>query len=158
METITWKGSENVGWQEQSAFIWRSENIVALYKSEQGLIIERAVGLNSTSLEAKRVRMFQTGYMLFIFFFSFLLSLFILFFNTTSPFAIGSTKNCGTCTALFMTHRLLPLCLANRWIKTFPSRAISDVRSLPLSIFLRHHYSSPSMLDEVYIVVIVHCV
>lgn len=30
--------------------------------------MERAVGLNSTSLEAKRVRMFQTGYMLFIFF------------------------------------------------------------------------------------------
>lgn len=115
-----------------------------LYKNEQGLIMERAVRLNSTSLKAKRVRMFQTvTWFLFFPLFSFLLFpslsyFFILFFffNTTSPFAIGSTKNCGTCTALFMTHRLLPLCLVNRWIKTFPSRAISDVRfSLSLSFF-----------------------
>lgn len=115
-----------------------------LYKNEQGLIMERAVRLNSTSLKAKRVRMFQTvTWFLFFPLFSFLLFpslsyFFVLFFffNTTSPFAIGSTKNCGTCTALFMTHRLLPLCLVNRWIKTFPSRAISDVRfSLSLSFF-----------------------
>lgn len=124
-----------------------------LYKSEQGLIIERTVRLNSTSLKAKRVRMFQTvTWFLFFLVPSFSLSLyFIFFFNTTSPFAIGSTKNCGTCTALFMTHRLLPLCLVNRWIKTFPSRAITDVRfSLSLSL---SHYLSPLMFNKLYIVV-----
>lgn len=131
-----------------------------LYKNEQGLIMERAVRLNSTSLKAKRVRMFQTvTWFLFFPLFSFLLFpslsyFFILFFffNTTSPFAIGSTKNCGTCTALFMTHRLLPLCLVNRWIKTFPSRAISDVR-FSFSLFFLCHYLSPLMFNKLYIVV-----
>lgn len=57
-----------------------------LYKNEQGLIMERAVRLNSTSLKAKRVRMFQTvTWFLFFPLFSFLLFpslsyFFILFF------------------------------------------------------------------------------
>lgn len=72
----------------------RSENIVAfIYKSEQGLIMERAVRLNSTSLEAKRVWMFQTvTWFLFfpLFCFSFLLSLslslFVFFFQYNITF------------------------------------------------------------------------
>lgn len=52
-----------------------------LYKSEQGLIIERTVRLNSTSLKAKRVRMFQTvTWFLFFLVPSFSLSLYFIFF------------------------------------------------------------------------------
>lgn len=53
-----------------------------LYKSEQGLIIERTVRLNSTSLKAKRVRMFQTvTWFLFFLVPSFFLSLYFIFFS-----------------------------------------------------------------------------
>lgn len=52
-----------------------------LYKSEQGLIIERTVRLNSTSLKAKRVRMFQTvTWFLFFLVPSFFLSLSLFYF------------------------------------------------------------------------------
>lgn len=53
-----------------------------LYKSEQGLIMERTVRLNSTSLKAKRVRMFQTvTWFLFFLVPSFSLSLYFIFFS-----------------------------------------------------------------------------
>lgn len=75
------------------------------YKTEREPVIGHAVQLNSTSLEPKLVGSLHS---LALFYFLPLPLVFYspFFFNTTSPFAIGSTKNCGTSIALFVTRRL----------------------------------------------------